>query len=82
MMGIGEAVKNLWDGRRVCRSGWNGRNMYLEIQLPDAHSKMTLPYVSMYTATGDLVPWLCSQTDLLSTDWEIVYSVEPQLKSA
>jgi hypothetical protein len=26
----------------------------------------------MVTAQGDLVPWLCSQTDLLATDWEIV----------
>lgn len=28
------------------------------------------PYVFMKTVHGDLVPWLCSQTDLLSTDWE------------
>ncbi len=31
-----------------------------------------LPHVDMWTAQGDLVPWLCSQTDLLATDWEIV----------
>lgn len=29
------------------------------------------PYVMMCTAQGDFVPWLCSQTDLLATDWEI-----------
>jgi hypothetical protein len=46
--------------------------MWLELQTPDEHSKMTLPYVYMSTAQGDLVPWLCSQTDLLATDWEIV----------
>lgn len=27
------------------------------------------PYVVMRTASGSLVPWLCSQTDLLATDW-------------
>lgn len=27
------------------------------------------PYVTMRTATGSFVPWLCSQTDLLATDW-------------
>lgn len=70
-MNIGEAVKELWDGRRVARAGWNGRGMWLELQRPDEHSKMTLPYVYMKTAQGDLVPWLCSQTDLLATDWEI-----------
>lgn len=69
MNGIGWAVKELRDGKRVRRSGWNGKGMYLELQVPDAHSKMTLPYVYMRTVQGDLVPWLCSQTDLLSVDW-------------
>lgn len=68
---IGWAVKQMHDGNKVQRSGWNGKGMYLQLQVPDTHSKMTLPYVYMYTATGDLVPWLCSQTDLLATDWDI-----------
>jgi hypothetical protein len=29
-----------------------------------------LPYVMMCTVDGSFVPWLCSQTDLLATDWE------------
>ena len=69
--GIGWAVKQMQAGNRVCRSGWNGKHMYLVLQVPDAHSKMTLPYVYMRTAQADLVPWLCSQTDLLSIDWQI-----------
>jgi hypothetical protein len=68
---IGWAVKQLNDGQRVARSGWNGKSMWLELQRPDNGSKMTLPYVYMKTAQDDLVPWLCSQTDLLATDWEI-----------
>jgi hypothetical protein len=71
MNDIGWAVKQMHDGRRVCRAGWNGRNMWLSLQRPDENSKMSLPYVYMYTAHGDLVPWLCSQSDLLATDWEI-----------
>ncbi len=69
MNDIGWAVSQMHGGTRVSRSGWNGKGMYLELQVPDAHSKMTLPYVYMFTAQGDLVPWLCSQTDLLATDW-------------
>jgi hypothetical protein len=69
-MRIGEAVETLARGKRVCRSGWNGKNMYLELQVPDEHSKMTLPYVYMRTAQNDLVPWLCSQSDLLADDWQ------------
>lgn len=72
MSGIGWAVKELWDGRRVRRSGWNGKDMWLELQKPDERSEMTLPYVYMFTAQGDLVPWLCSQTDLLANDWQQV----------
>jgi hypothetical protein len=30
-----------------------------------------MPYVLMCTAQGDFVPWLCSQSDLLATDWQI-----------
>jgi len=71
-MRIGEAIEQMRAGRRIGRSGWNGKGMYLELQIPDAPSKMTLPYVYMKTATDDLVPWLCSQTDLLADDWEIV----------
>lgn len=72
MMGIGEAVKRLWEGLKVARSGWNGKGMWLHLQVPDAHSKMSLPYVYMHTADGKLVPWLCSQTDLLAVDWQVV----------
>ena len=70
MQTIGWAVNQLQNGDRVRRSGWNGKGMWLELQRRDDQSKMTLPYVYMSTAQGDLVPWVCSQTDLLATDWE------------
>ena len=71
-MDIGSAVASLHAGQRVVRSGWNGKGMWLRLQVPDAHSKMTLPYVYIHTVQGDLVPWLCSQTDLLAADWEVL----------
>lgn len=71
-MNIGEAVVALRHNKKVARNGWNGKNMWLELQVPDAHSKMSLPYVYMKTADNHLVPWLCSQTDLLAEDWTIV----------
>jgi hypothetical protein len=69
---FGWALGQLKDGKRVCREGWNGKGMWLALQRPDEHSKMTLPYIFMKTAQGDLVPWLASQTDLLSEDWQLV----------
>lgn len=59
-------------GERMTRTGWNGKGMYLELQVPDAHSKMTRPYIFMKTVDGDLVPWVASQSDLLARDWEVL----------
>ena len=69
---IGGAVNALREGKRVARSGWNGKGMWLELQVPDTNSKMTLPYVWMKTACGNKVPWLASQTDLLAEDWNVL----------
>lgn len=71
-MKFGEAIEAAKEGKRIAREGWNGKNMYLELQRPDEYSKMTLPYIYMKTAQGDFVPWLASQTDILSEDWKIV----------
>jgi hypothetical protein len=70
-MNFGKALEALRAGSQVSRAGWNGKGMWLALQVPDAHSKMTLPYIYMRTAQGDLVPWLASQTDMLAEDWEV-----------
>jgi hypothetical protein len=69
---FGSALQVLKSGGKVARKGWNGKGMWLMLQVPDAHSKMTLPYIYMSTVQGDLVPWLASQTDMLAEDWEQV----------
>lgn len=66
-----DMLRMLKAGHHMCRSGWNGKNMWIHLQWPDANSKMTLPYIYMKTAQGDLVPWLASQTDILAADWGI-----------
>ena len=71
MMDFSNALNVLKSSDRVCRAGWNGKGMWLELQRPDAGSKMSLPYIYMKTAGGELVPWVASQTDLLADDWEI-----------
>lgn len=67
--GFGAALDALNKGDKVWRENWNGRGMWLHLQRPDANSKMTLPYIYMKTADDQLVPWLASQTDMLSEDW-------------
>lgn len=69
---FGWALHRLKDNQRVARLGWNGKGMWLGLQVPDKHSKMSLPYIYMVTAQGDLVPWLASQADMLACDWHQV----------
>lgn len=71
-MNFGETIEQLKLENKVARSGWNGKNMYVALQIPDENSKMSLPYIYMYTADQKLVPWLASQTDILSNDWVVV----------
>lgn len=71
-MNFGEALEALRQHKRVARAGWNGKGMYLELQCPDEYSEMTRPYIFIHDAQGKNVPWLASQTDMLSDDWEIV----------
>lgn len=67
-----QALRDLKNGFKLARQGWNGKKMYIQLQRPDEHSKMTAPYIYMKTADNQLVPWLASQTDLMSDDWAIV----------
>lgn len=77
---FGDAIQALKNGNRVRRRGWNGKGIFLELQSPDENSKMTHPYIFIDTtglqtdnpdAPKDRVPWLASQTDMLSEDWVI-----------
>ena len=67
-----QALRDLKEGRKVTREGWNGKGQWVQMQRPDEHSKMNLPYLYISTVDGKLVPWLASQTDLLAVDWDLV----------
>lgn len=70
-MNFSQALEKLKSGVKVARTGWNGVGLWLEIQRPDAHSKMTLPYIFLSYPAGALrVPWAPSQTDILAEDWK------------
>lgn len=77
-MSFSKALEILKSGRKVAREGWNGKGLWLELQRPDAHSKMTLPYLYINypadakTTPGARVPWIASHTDVLADDWVLV----------
>jgi hypothetical protein len=71
-----DALLALKRGYRVAREGWNGKGMWLfhveTWTLPGTDSRVLLPFIAMKTADDKIVPWLCSQTDMLAGDWEVV----------
>lgn len=75
---FGDALYYLKTGKRVARSGWNSKGLWVEMQRPDDHSKMTLPYlylnypIDAQNTPGARVPWLASQTDMLAEDWSVL----------
>lgn len=80
-MTFGMAIDALKKGHKVERNGWNGKGIFLELQVPDSNSKMTKPYIYINTlglhayypdAPKGIVPWVASQTDMLAEDWMVV----------
>ena len=72
---FGEAFKEMCDGRRAHRPGWNGKGMWVATQWPPEGAKIQHPYLYLSTTSGKfskLVPWTPSQLDLFATDWEIL----------
>ena len=72
LLNFSEALVQLKEGKKIARLGWNGKGMWLNLQVPDARSKMSRPYIYMKTADNDQVPWVASQSDLLCNDWRVV----------
>jgi hypothetical protein len=74
-----EAVKK---GKKIMRNGWNGKNMWvrlfsrteLPMDCPISHPFLVIEYPVGHPAysDGSCIPWLASQTDILSDDWSIV----------
>ena len=68
---FGWAIKELKNGNKLGRLGWNGKNMYIKLQRPDKDSKRKRAYIFMETAKFSLIPWLPTQADMLADDWRI-----------
>jgi hypothetical protein len=84
---FGMAIEAMKLGHKVARSGWNGNGMYLVLFDPARDNLQTLsitcgertmplalqPFIVMKTVQNTYVPWLASQTDMLSDDWRLVH---------
>ena len=85
-MDFGKALEALKEGKKVARSGWNGKGMFLFLVqgstfnvnrppllgiYPEGTEIKYHAHIDMKTADNQIVPWLASQTDMLANDWEI-----------
>jgi len=81
-----QALEYIKRGERVQRVGWNGKGMFIFLVpgstftvnrepllsiLGEGTSVKYHGHVDMKTADGMIVPWLCSQTDMLAEDWQV-----------
>lgn len=69
---FGTALAALKEGKSVTRAGWNGKGMFLTLQVPDENSKMKRPYIFITPDADHVVPWVASQADMLAIDWSIL----------
>lgn len=86
-MNFSEALDALKQGSKVARAGWNGKGMFVFL-VPGSTFKVSRApllgiypegteiryhaHIDMKTATGEIVPWLASQSDVLADDWSVV----------
>ena len=77
-MNFSQALIELRNGKKVCRSGWNGKGMFLFLipsgweftcDIDGVDDLPTEPFICMKTAQDTVIPWLASQADLLARDW-------------
>lgn len=83
-MTFGEAIDRAKEGARIARTGWNGKNQYVEIATcisyknsngdivnaeHDAIGNQAFAFVG---TSGVQLGWLASQADMLATDWRVV----------
>ena len=86
-MDFGDALVSIKEGKTVARAGWNGANMFIFLVPGSTFNVNRAPllgifeagtevnyhaHVDMKTADGQIVPWLCSQTDMLAEDWAVI----------
>lgn len=88
-MDFSDALRLIRRGKALKRRGWNGKEQWLHFVKPkeftvEAGSPLTRvqpigspagmdSFIAIRVKDGTSRPWLASQTDLLSDDWEQVF---------
>lgn len=91
VMSFGDALEQLKAGKKVARSGWNGKGMFLYLVLGSAFLVNRAPLLGIYpagteidyrshidikNADGSVSTWAPSIGDALADDWHVVEQLE------
>lgn len=77
-MNFGQALTALYQGKKVAREVWKNKGLWVELQVPDANSKMTVQYTYLNYPDnhkhnpGAKVPWTANQMEQFAEDWYIL----------
>lgn len=83
-MYFGEAIEAIKQGKKAKRSGWNGKNQYIELATAISyknasgevinveHENIGDKAIAFVGTSGVQMGWLASQADMLADDWECV----------
>lgn len=70
-LNFSEALFFIKQGLKIARKGWNNPNIWLELQRPDANSKMTMPYIYMVKYNNKF-PCDLSCESFFAEDWMVI----------
>lgn len=86
-LNFGQALEALKAGKKVSRSGWNGKEMFIFLVsgstfavnrapllgiFPEGTVIVYRPHVDIRLANGDIGAWSPTGNDCLAEDWEIL----------
>ena len=83
-MDFGKAIAAVKTGKRIARSGWNGKSQYVELAqnisyvdpfgtiVNANHAAIGHSALAFVGTSGVQLGWLASQADMLAEDWRIV----------
>lgn len=86
-LSFGLAIDMVKKGHKIQRAGWNGKRMFVYYVPDGRYPARTDPaksiadpdgnvsygaYLAIKTVSGEVIPWLASQADMLADDWRII----------
>lgn len=83
-MDFGQAIKEVKNGKRIQREGWNGKKQYVELAsgisyvnaqgkiVNVEHAAIGNNALAFVGTSGVQLGWLATQSDMLAEDWKCV----------